>query len=732
MFDQLRKSPNALDTTTNSLPSLSTTRLSTAGVSAGLIDPLQRHYSTSFRTPSPQSDNTLVGARNLGLLSSTITIQNSVGSTDTQDYYRFTLNSTSHLNLSLTGMSNDADVQLLNSNGSIVATSTRGVRDDEAVNLAALGAGTYFVRVYQSYGNTNYILRASTESISNLITVENKIGALNGTRTFTGSVNDTDTSDIYQFSIADNTAFNLSLTGLTHDANVRIIDDANKNGVIDIDESFSLTRWGTFDESLNTFGGEGDGRSYFIQIYQGSGATNYTLNLSTTNPSNLLSVETEVGILKGSRTFGGTINSSNDAADVYHFNLAAASTFNLALTDLASDSDVRLIRDANNNGIIDPNEVIARSTRGGTSNESIGLGRLEAGNYFVQVYQYARDSGTAYTLTLSQNSIFNPTYGYGLVNAAAAVAKAIGQPTFATVQPQGIVSWDNDMVNAEQAWARGYTGQGITVAVIDSGVDITHPDLRSNIWHNSREIPANGIDDDGNGYIDDFNGWNFGTGQNNNNVMPGTTTWAQGHGTHVAGTIAASKNSFGVTGVAYNARIMPIRLSDVNEFGEFSNPGNLASAIRYAVDNGARVINLSLGWIESTELQDAFAYAAARNVITVSAAGNAQGNSAPSPNPSFPARFATEYGIAVGAVDRAQMIAPFSYRPGTNSSMQYVVAPGVRINSTLPGIRYGEMDGTSMAAPHVAGVVALMLNANPNLTTNQVRQILTSSATSLA
>jgi hypothetical protein len=311
---------------------------------------------------------------------------------------------------------------------------------------------------------------------------------------------------------------------------------------------------------------------------------------------------------------------------------------------------------------------------------------------------------------------FNSRYGHGLVNAAAAVARAIGQPTFADVPDLGGNNWGNDRIKAPEVWAQGFTGAGITVAVIDSGVDINHPDLNGNIWTNAGEIAGDGIDNDGNGFIDDINGWNFGS--NNNNIAP-----SEAHGTHVAGTIAALNNTLGATGVAPNAQIMPIRIAD--NTGQWN--GNLANAIRYAVDNGARVINMSLYWSDSQALRDALAYAASRNVITVMAAGNFSGAS-----PTVPASYANQYGLSVGAVDSKRTIWPSSNRAGSNSSLQQIVAPGVRIFSTLPSNNYDSWKGTSMATPHVAGVVALMLDANPNLTQAQVRQILTSTATRLA
>ena len=352
-------------------------------------------------------------------------------------------------------------------------------------------------------------------------------------------------------------------------------------------------------------------------------------------------------------------------------------------------------------------------------------------SYRLRVTSFSRNATGGYSLTTraatsQPPSSFNSTYGYGLVNAAAAVARAAGRPTFANVPNLGGNEWGNDLVNAPEAWARGFTGQGITVAVIDSGVDINHRDLRNNIWRNTDEIPNNGIDDDRNGYVDDVNGWNFGVGQNNNDVTPGTRSLGQGHGTHVAGTIAGARNGLGNTGVAYNSQIMAIRLGDVDNRGRFTNAGNLANAIRYAVDNGARVVNMSIGWSDSPALRSAVAYAASRNVILVSAAGNSTLSS-----PGVPARFATQSGVSVGAVDRNRRIANFSNRAGLDSSMLHVVGPGVGVLSSVPGGNFGNLSGTSMASPHVAGVVALMLSANPRLTHTQVRQILSQTSTRL-
>ncbi len=305
---------------------------------------------------------------------------------------------------------------------------------------------------------------------------------------------------------------------------------------------------------------------------------------------------------------------------------------------------------------------------------------------------------------------FNSTTGYGLINAAAAVAKAIGQPTFADVSNLGGENWGADAIKAPEVWAKGYTGQGVVVAVVDSGVDRKHPDLKDNIWKNSKEIAGNGKDDDGNGYVDDVYGWNF--AQNDNKTLD----LVNGHGTHIAGTIAAAKNNFGVTGIAYNAKIMPVRIFD--NYGQ-STFNALSDGIRYAVDNGANVINLSLSSPDGySELQAAIQYAASKGVITVSAASNDEELA-----PRYPARYADQWGIAVGAVAYNGALSDFSNRAGT-TPLTYVTAPGVDIYSTYPGNSYEYLNGTSMAAPHVAGVVALMLSAKKGLTNDQVRQII--------
>jgi len=316
---------------------------------------------------------------------------------------------------------------------------------------------------------------------------------------------------------------------------------------------------------------------------------------------------------------------------------------------------------------------------------------------------------------------FTHDYGWGVVNASASVAKLLGGATaFPEVPDIGGVSWGNDIVRAPEVWAQGYTGRGIVVAVVDSGVDYTHPALQNSIWVNPREIPGDGIDNDNNGFVDDVRGWNF--YGNNNDPMDDVRSPGGGHGTHVAGTIAAAGLNDGPQGVAFNSKIMPVRI------GPFmGQPTTISAAIRYAANNGANVINLSIKEFENSEIANAISFATSLGAVVVAAAGNDG-----LPSPLFPAKLATLPGVvSVGAIDSNLILASFSHRAGDSSSVKQVVAPGVGVRSSVPtGLpggtstpsgTYATWQGTSMATPHVAGVVALMLSALPNPRASGVR-----------
>jgi subtilisin family serine protease/subtilisin-like proprotein convertase family protein len=286
-------------------------------------------------------------------------------------------------------------------------------------------------------------------------------------------------------------------------------------------------------------------------------------------------------------------------------------------------------------------------------------------------------------------------------------------PLYASQWP---LSASSGRIDASQAWNYG-TGSSIIVGVIDTGIDYNHPDLAANIWSNNREIPGNSIDDDGNGYRDDIRGWNF-VG-NNNNPMDDN-----GHGTHVAGTIGAvGNNGVGVTGVAWNVKLMPLKFLDSQGSGYLSDA---VRAVDYARVNGAKIINASFGGGGfSSAMQTAIQRFQQAGGIFVAAAGNEGVNNAATA--SYPANYALPNVISVAASTSTNALASFS-NYGSNVD---IAAPGQNILSTLPGGRYGSLSGTSMAAPHVAGALALLWGQSPSLSATELISLVMSNTDSV-
>lgn len=249
----------------------------------------------------------------------------------------------------------------------------------------------------------------------------------------------------------------------------------------------------------------------------------------------------------------------------------------------------------------------------------------------------------------------------------------------------------------------------MVVAVIDTGVDYTHEDLKDNIWVNTKEIPGNGIDDDGNGCIDDVYGVDLETGRDSGMDD-------NGHGTHVAGIIAAANNHIGVVGLAYNVKLMPIKAGMASGF---FNQSQIAKGILYAYNNGADVINMSFGGSASTiAVQDALETAYTRCVLVAAAGNDAMPNEGrPITAPTYPA--ALSYVMGVMSVDMSGVESGFTnYDVAAYSSVEYeVYAPGSQILSTIPGNRYATWSGTSMAAPYVSAMAALLRSAYPDTNT---------------
>ncbi|MBN1541335.1 S8 family serine peptidase [candidate division KSB1 bacterium] len=292
--------------------------------------------------------------------------------------------------------------------------------------------------------------------------------------------------------------------------------------------------------------------------------------------------------------------------------------------------------------------------------------------------------------------------------------------------------WALEKIGAFAAWQVERGMADIPVAVIDTGIDYSHPDLQENIWVNPGEDlngngrfdpqDLNGIDDDGNGFIDDIQGWDFTDAPNYPDggdylVRDNDPMDEFGHGTGVAGIVAAvADNGIGMAGLAHGCRVMNLRSFTARGLGE---EDDTAAAILYAVDNGARVINMSWGDEFVTPLlEDALDYAASKDVVLVASSGNSANDRI-----HYPSAFAST--ISVGASTRSDTRAGFSNFGPTID----MLAPGTEIYTTALTTPYdSSFSGTSFAAPHVSAAAALLLSHSPRLSSDAVRGILQSSA----
>lgn len=292
--------------------------------------------------------------------------------------------------------------------------------------------------------------------------------------------------------------------------------------------------------------------------------------------------------------------------------------------------------------------------------------------------------------------------------------------------------------SVSEAWSVTEGSPETVIAVLDSGVDLSHPDLTANLWTNSGEIAGNGIDDDGNGFVDDINGYDF----YSNDPVPDDEN---GHGTHLAGIIAAAvNNGVGGAGVCPSCRIMAVRAGAPD--GSLPEAAILNGLV-YAVTNGADIVNMSFGeHVWSGIERDAIAWAGKNGVLVVAAAGNEAFDndslvwlrSGPNP-PSYPASYDLPNIISVAAsndLDQYGYLTGCSLQGGgrgcffTNwgGTSTDLAAPGVDIESTYPPSSYMVEDGTSMAAPFVSGVAGLVLSLHPSYSPSQVRAAILNSA----
>lgn len=287
-------------------------------------------------------------------------------------------------------------------------------------------------------------------------------------------------------------------------------------------------------------------------------------------------------------------------------------------------------------------------------------------------------------------------------NGSVHIQEVVPNDNFYSAQQENL-----RVIGLPAAWMTT-TGTEVVIAVVDTGLDLNHPDLQAKVWNNDQEIPANGIDDDLNGYVDDEAGWDFVNGDN-------SPQDDQSHGSHVAGVAAAhSNNAIGIAGVSWGARLMALKA--LNHLGD-GTWADVAEAILYASDNGAQVLNMSFGDDEPSEtIRLAVAYAASQGCLLVAAAGNGG-------TPVFyPAAYSEV--MAVSATDNQDL--PWS--KSNRGPEVDISAPGVGIFSTNANDSYTILSGTSMATAHVTGVASLIWSVEPVLTPIQVTNILTHTA----
>ncbi len=273
------------------------------------------------------------------------------------------------------------------------------------------------------------------------------------------------------------------------------------------------------------------------------------------------------------------------------------------------------------------------------------------------------------------------------------------------------ISPDAD-ISAPQIWELTTGNSQIVIADIDTGMDYNHPDLASNVWHNTGET-LNGLDDDNNGKIDDVTGWNFVS--ENNSPLDG-----QGHGTHTAGTIGAvGNNGLGLVGVNWHCRLMPLKFLNDSGDGVISDA---TEALAYVSHLRRRGVNIKItnnswgGGGYSAMFREALADHAACGILFMAAAGNESQNN--DLTPFYPSAYPESNVIAIAATDSHDALAYFSHY-GTNTV--HLGAPGVNTFSTLNGARYGYMSGTSMATPHVSGAAALLWSLWPSAHADDIR-----------
>lgn len=307
-------------------------------------------------------------------------------------------------------------------------------------------------------------------------------------------------------------------------------------------------------------------------------------------------------------------------------------------------------------------------------------------------------------------------YDYAYSASGIADAEEISSEVLGNGQVQN--QWYLKSCGVQSAWKIYNHGANTVVAVIDTGVDYSHEDLKDNMWVNEDEIPENGIDDDENGYVDDYLGFNAIANNGNKNAFIGDPMDDNGHGTHVAGIIAGRNNNMGIVGIAYEAKVMAIKAGMSSGYFLHSD---IAEAVLYAAANGADVINMSFGGnASSIAVQDALKEAYTYSVLVASAGNDGEPNEETDfyrkdkAEPNYPA--ALSYVLGVMSVGSGGVESTFTnWDAGAYNSVEYeVYAPGEQILSTIPDNKYASWNGTSMAAPVVSAMAAILKHEYPD------------------
>ena len=407
------------------------------------------------------------------------------------------------------------------------------------------------------------------------------------------------------------------------------------------------------------------------------------------------------------------------------------------LYNFKDDLDLFLYRDDGSESPR-PYYEIARSESDGKKTEAIFKG-LTPGNYILEIEHFEnldrKRKDSEFTVNLDAKTFYE--------NANLPNDPLFSQQWYLLNSGQSGGLDDEDIV-APEAWKRRSTSPDVVVAVIDGGIQLSHPDLTKNIWVNKNEIFNNGDDDDNNGYKDDYYGWNF--ADNVPNPVPDE------HGTHVAGIIGAEgNNGIGISGVTWDVQLMPLDVfgkAGDGATGMFEFWYMVLDAIDYAVDNGADVINMSLGevfklnarqffekypqWHEDT--LNTFDRAVENGTSIVIAAGNEELNFNNERWISYPAVYSE---FIPGVISVASITNTGDFASYTNVGCKVTIAApggdidedeGAGILSTVPSSRYEASDGTSMASPVVAGAAALVKAENPSLSPQEIEDVLTISA----